>query len=254
MTQENTLFDQTKTNESPQSEVQPFLTELVGEGKKYKTPEDLAKSRIEADKHIARIERENAELRAKVESEENVVAQVDELREELRKLRGNSEAVLQPKARTEQALTAAEISRIVETTVTERERSKTSAENIGRVQSEMIKRYGSFEKAQEALATRAKELGLELDFLADMAGKSPSAFFNAVFGEKSTNKTGSTSSDLTKGSVPRSDISATDTTTQKPGTKAYYEQIRKTDPVRYRSKAVQAEIMKAVTEGTYVLD
>ena len=36
---------------------------LVGEGKKYKTQDDLAKSVLHKESHIQRIERENAELR-----------------------------------------------------------------------------------------------------------------------------------------------------------------------------------------------
>lgn len=53
---------------------------LVGEGKKYKTPDDLAYSKLAADAHIKRIAEENAALRKALEEKQALEALVAELR------------------------------------------------------------------------------------------------------------------------------------------------------------------------------
>lgn len=52
----------TETEQTQES----YLSKLVGEGKKYASEEALAKSRLDADEHIARVEAEAAELREKL--------------------------------------------------------------------------------------------------------------------------------------------------------------------------------------------
>ncbi len=61
----DTLFDQdnkdTKSNETQDTGGQEL--DLVGEGKRYKSVEELAKGKIEGDKFIAKLEDELQELR-----------------------------------------------------------------------------------------------------------------------------------------------------------------------------------------------
>ena len=54
-----TSEQQTQTNDS-------FVTQLVGEGKKFKDYEALAKGKLEADRHIGEITKTLDELRAEL--------------------------------------------------------------------------------------------------------------------------------------------------------------------------------------------
>src|SRR5690606_26975993 len=55
---------------------------LVGEDKKYKTVEDLAKSRLEADEFIERLKRENAEMRGTLSEKEAEYERILKARQE----------------------------------------------------------------------------------------------------------------------------------------------------------------------------
>jgi hypothetical protein len=57
---------ETESKETPGDEVKNHLSELVGEGKKYKTEEDLAKAYLNADNFIETLKGEKRELESEV--------------------------------------------------------------------------------------------------------------------------------------------------------------------------------------------
>src|SRR5262245_42375347 len=76
----NTLF--TDQNDHQIDPNKNYYEELVGEGKKFRTQEDLAKKSLYADAHIARLEKENStkdEAYAKLSAEYNAAASLQEM-------------------------------------------------------------------------------------------------------------------------------------------------------------------------------
>lgn len=89
---DNILDDQPKEPES-------YFAEFVGDGKKYRDQEALAKSKYEADKHITQVEAENKELRDRLasfseqsKSQANLESLIDQL-SKMQKTNNNQEKV-----------------------------------------------------------------------------------------------------------------------------------------------------------------
>ncbi len=95
---------------------------------------------------------------------------------------------------------------------------------------------------------KAAELGLSIEFLKDVAAKSPTAFLN-VMGE--TEKP-LVESDLTKSSVNSEGLKRQNNVVLKEGTKAYFDNLRKTDPKTYWTPHTQQRIFEAAKRGTYL--
>lgn len=126
------------------------------------------------------------------------------------------------------------------------DRERVAASNAESVAKRLVEIYGSEEKAREVVNAKAAELGVSTKWLLDIAVQSPKAFFNTTGLE-------SRSSDAL---APRGDINLaalkpTDTGSNTPGTKAYFDAIRRDDPAKYWDPKVQNAIFKAAQEGIY---
>lgn len=222
------------------------VAELVGEGKKYKTVADLAKAKLEADRFIEQLKSENKGIREEFSNAEAAQAQLDELRQEIANLKKQSNAV-QPRDNTNPQLDESAVEALVSRVITQREATNTAAENIKEANKQLIASAGSVEQAQSLVKAKASELGLSIDELKAVAAKSPTAFLKMVSDGKTVPPAGVSA----KGSHnTESGPVISDT---KPGTKAYYENIRKTNKKLYWSPTIQNQIAEAVKNGTYEL-
>jgi hypothetical protein len=212
------------------------LESLVGEGKKYATAEDLAKSRIAADEHIARIEQENAEYRAAIQRD--IQARQEQT---LNTPPVNSPDQGNPPTQRDNQEDLAE--RIREITRQDRESEKTR-NNIETVTSKLVDTFGSEEAANRAVKDKARELGVSLDFLMASAAASPVAFYKQM----------DLDSQARTAAAPRGTVNTAALQHQNPngpkvGTYAFYESIRKSDPKLYNSPKVQLEMHKQAQEN-----
>src|SRR5678815_2601198 len=77
------LLDQTNDNQPEQIDPnKDYLTELVGEGKKFKSPQELARGKYEADQYVRTLERQKDELRSdylKLKDEQAARAKLEDL-------------------------------------------------------------------------------------------------------------------------------------------------------------------------------
>ncbi len=151
-----------------------YLTELVGEGKKYATQQDLAKAAVHKDQFIEQIKRENAEMR------EALLKRTNE-EEFLSKL----EKLAQPKSPEPQdtpvrrddvkpAITPDDVERIIE----QREAKRKRDENLSAVMSRLQDVYG--DQYRSRVQSQAQQLGVGTDFLTDVASKNPQAFYKLL--------------------------------------------------------------------------
>jgi hypothetical protein len=158
------------------------LETLVGEGKKYKTPEDLAKSRIEADAFIEILKSELATVREEVKK----LGLTDDRKIQLEKLMSSltnttNDGTTKPDQKptggadqTPKALSHDDVVRLLE----QRDAEAAKARNFAAALAPFRKVHG--EKTDEALAKKAAELGMPVESLLDLAKTSPVAFQNAV--------------------------------------------------------------------------
>ena len=157
------------------------LDALVGAGKKFDTAELLAKGKLAADNHIATIEAENADLKAKLaagEAASDKGASVQELLDTIKATQAKS---------SEQGKTVSndELAEMVRTVVSDDKVSDTKASNRSQGNALVLKlAEGSVDTARLLVAQRAEALGMTPAALASVSESSPTAFKELMEGAK----------------------------------------------------------------------
>lgn len=165
--------------------VQPVtsaLATLVGDGKKFSSPEDLAKGKLESDAFITKLTTENRELRGMVGDLDKRLgvaeARVSILdRFEAPSSTGNQPGpanTQQPVTQTEKSLSEDDVEKLIE----RRENKSVQARNEREVDTVLLKQLGA--NAPAFLLQKAQDLGMEPGTLRQLAATSPRAFFNMI--------------------------------------------------------------------------
>lgn len=229
----NSLFDQ---NDNPQlDQSKNYLDELVGEGKKFKTVEDLARGKAESDLYIQTVNTRADQLRDDYlqlreqlnarDSEATAQAKFDEMLSRYETIRNNPQSPVEPPERkpTPQ-FDPSKLDSLIEEKLLKTEADRKAATNFSSVQKKLKEQLGS--NYQSVLQERMNELDLTTEDINSLARKSPTAFFNTlglnqqqqeslVSGPRSTQR----SSFAPKAAEKR--------------TWSYYENLRKANPKIY---------------------
>lgn len=212
----------------------PILEALVGEGKKYKTVEDLAKAYAHADVHITKITSEKAEIEERAKTME---AQLEILNKLATNPTPTTQGTTTPAVETnaKEDPKEGDIEAKIRSTVEQLGEEQKRAANTQKVDAALIERFGESEKATEFLKTKAAELGLGVKFLTDLAASSPMAFFATVGLEATQPKSDS---------APKSTVNAAalGATAVKPNTYAWYQQLRRDNKALYNSAKIQMQM------------
>jgi len=148
------LFD-----EAPSTETTSPVETLVGEGRKFKTIEDLAKAKLESDTYIERLKSELEDVKNQVGRAANLEEQFTTLRDEIVRLK----AARQPpetEERTAPALSATDVEALVTKVMTQQEAQRSASQNVEEANRQVLAAHGTVEKAKEAIRAKATELGL----------------------------------------------------------------------------------------------
>jgi hypothetical protein len=205
---------------------QNALEALVGEGKKFKTPEDLAKGKLESDNYIETLKAKIADLESKATESttlEEVLAKIEERRTALNPPAAEAHQPAKP------AITEETLAEKVKAILSEANQQQRTAQNVNTVAERLVEAYGDEQKAKEFVAKRAKELEVPVDYLQDVAARSPKAFFDLVKLE-----TPQSTARPTRGDVNIEALKVNNPGV-KPNTYAWYQNMRRTDPDLYKS-------------------
>lgn len=148
---------------------------LVGEGKKYKTPDDLAFAKMSADAHIKRMADENAALRKAVSEAESLKALLAEL-----KANTNTDTVSNPQTGGENAL-AIDPKTIAEQVRAQLKEEQAAAEysrNRDLVKKTLVNALGP--NFQNELRARLASAGLDESTADTLASRNPTAFLKLI--------------------------------------------------------------------------
>jgi hypothetical protein len=165
-------------NETVLDESKKYYEELVGEGKKFKDPEALARSKAEADQFIARLLQEKRELEESLAKRNNEDDFLDKLKAVTRP-QSEPDQDTKPDAGTrEAAVDPQAIEALVEKKLTEKQAAAERKANLEKVFSKLEETYGANFKAR--VQAQARELGVGTDFLTDVAARTPDAFYRLM--------------------------------------------------------------------------
>ena len=213
-----------------------YMEQLVGENKKFKDVESLAKGKLEADRHIAEITKTLNELREEVSKQDYAKDLLAKLQDKgagtgtVNSVTGNNAG---NSATGNTNPNASEIEALVEQLMTKKEQSRTVEQNIAVANEAVIAQFG--DKSAEVVKAKASELGMSVERLKEIAAESPSAFLQLI---------GVTAQKRTDTVAPKSSIrteALSNTNTDR--TFEYYQKMRKENKSLYYSPKVQRMLM-----------
>ena len=164
------------TNEAVQTDTAPKAfeipteaQELVGEGKKYQSPEDALKSVPHAQKHIETLESELASVKEELTKRQTTQELIDELK-----------SGSQPVENTTQSaeINQDNIMDLVNKTLSIRESKAQADSNAKQVAAKFTAQYG--DKAEATYNSIAKELNVTVKQLNELASSAPSIVLKAA--------------------------------------------------------------------------
>lgn len=226
--------------------VEASFEQLVGEGKKFKTPDDLAKAKLESDRFIEQLKSEAEEARKELRSR----LSLEELSEQLLTRTATPKPETPPlEANRSQDDKPApvDVKEEVQRLLREEKNSERVSLNIKQTREALKERFGG--DYQATLRQIAEELNVSDKFLADAAAASPTAFLKLVDSVRAPDNNRPTS-------PPAGTV---DTSRQFNQTvsknNAYFQKLRKEDPKAYFSKKVQKELYdEAMRQGSKFFD
>lgn len=209
--------------------------QLVGEGKKYKDEEALARSRVEADSFIERLQRENALLRGEIQQRETMEDLVKRLTPPKASKDTEDEAIPPtPGSANTDNLTPDKVRELLSQELATRTEQDRRNNNARAVRQELVNRYGP--NWQTQLKAKQEELEVSEEFLTELAQTQPKTFFR-LLGEAPKNEQSFT---------PPASVIDSAKTRSTPGNiknKAYYDKILREQGLSvYMSPRIQNEM------------
>jgi hypothetical protein len=239
VTTENIFTGQDKAQEAAAQSATPpetqgsgeIVSALVGDGQKYKTVDELAKAYLHADTFIQQLKEENQKYREQAAAAKSI----DDVLERLQQAQ-------QPEPVTPVKAEQPDISALVEQTLAQREAKKAQEANLLEADRLMKERHG--ERATELFKAKASTPELKKLYV-DLASRSPQDFV-ALFGEPQA----SGSSIQTGSSVNTVNVASHGMNRENvEGTKEWFSKMRKDEPQKFYSSAMQVRFSRAATDN-----
>src|SRR5258706_1745063 len=241
--QEN-LLDQNNQLQPPQFDPNKnYLAELVGPDKKFKTVEDLARGKAEADNTIDLFKIRQDELRddyLKLREEANAQAKLQDLIDRLENPQNKPDVttpVTEPKQPT---IDPTQLSSLVSNEIVKHEVNKRRSDNYNQVQSKLKEMLCS--NYQNILLEKMNTLGLTADRINETTKESPTAYFNMMGLNPQPAQQGFQAP--VRSSLRNDNFSPN----QQKRTWSYYQEMKKSDPKMYYNSKIANQMLDDMVE------
>ncbi len=219
-----------------------YLEELVGDSKKFKTVDDLAKSKAYSDIHIANLERRMDQMREdyiRVVNESKSGAKLQEVIDLLtsrEQQHTSSEHTNANDGNTQSpAITQDQIQSLVSNSIAQLDATRRETENYNQVLAKVTERYGP--NYRTVLKDQATQLGLTEDDINSMARRNPNLFYKTFDVE--------TRQQVPFQAPPTSQMRSSSFAPKgQQRTLAYYEEMRKKNPSAYYDPKITVQMDK----------
>jgi hypothetical protein len=224
------------TDHKPDEQSETYFDKYVGEGLKYKDPEQLAKGYKNAEEMANNFKRQLDEMREEMGKQDHAQELLEKIKaNQTDTNRRDNEGSTEPKQDGDKGL---DNEALIRKLIGEEDARKRQDGNLKHITDTMKKAWGS--TASSEFDKRLSDIGIDKESASQLAAKSPDAFFR-LMGIDSTAKDTNTYSPL------HSDKSFVgDSSASQPGDRnwAYYEQLRRSDKKKYFSVETQRNLMK----------
>lgn len=234
------LFTQNTDNTSADPN-KKYYDDLVGEGKKFKTQEDLARAKIESDRFIEQLKGELGGIRQELNTRLTLEQMMDKIsapKEPLNPDSGNNQLPGNGEGGAKQ-LTEEDFDRIIEQRLSKADKARTQEANMNYVRTALEEKYGP--QFATHLKETASTLGVGEEFLNNLAKEQPKAFLRLVESEVPKQPQAAPNGLFT----PPQGRQVTPTKTFTPtGDRkmSYYNDLKSKDPSLYWSPSVQNQL------------
>lgn len=212
-----------------------YLTELVGEGKKFSDPEALAKGKWQSDSYIKVLEQrldESIADQKKLREASSTQANMQELLDQFKQLKTAQGEITPQPGVTEKPIDSKQIESLVHSKIQEHEVSKREEENFNLVKSKIKEKYG--DNVPASIKQQLETLG---PLGNDLAKKHPNELLRVLGVEEQVARENFQSPPR---SNLRSDNFKPKGATQK--TWSYYQEMKKANPNLYYDKKTAVEM------------
>lgn len=203
-----------------------YLEELVGEGKKFKSVDELARGKAESDAYIQTLTSKLDELRDELTKRKTVEEVADLLRSRQDKVPSNhahddgdgeDEPVVPNSFKQE------DIEALLEKKLQEKEAMSRAERNLNEVNEKLRNKFG--DGASKVLMEKADQLGVSMEYLEAQAKANPKVFYRLIDLDRTT-------SSFTPHTPPSSSVNTvmSDGLGEGARTASYYEKLFKAQP------------------------
>ena len=216
-----------------------FVQKLVeAKGENWKDPEVLAKGELEADGYIKTLEEQLSQMREDMNKQDYQAQILEQLQNKATESATVGTAAPNNNGSTETQDTTASLSEndlesLVEKTLVKREQDSVIKQNLTQVDQELVNSFGT--EAAAKVQEKAKELGMSMERLRDIAAESPSAFFTLIGQPQQT------FSPMVPGSVRTEGVNMQASNTRD---WSFYQKLRRENPNQYYSPKVQQQLIQ----------
>lgn len=219
-----------------------FFNELVGDDKKFKTQEDLARAKVESDRFIDQLKGELAGLRQDLNTRLTIEQMMDKIsapKEPLNPDSGSNQPTGNGEGGSNKQLTEDDIDRLVEQRLSKADKLRTQEANLNYVRTALEEKYGP--QFATHLKESASALGVGEEFLNSLAKEQPKVFLKLIESETPKQQSAALTGLFTppQGRQTAPNKSFTPTSDRK---MSYYNDLKAKDPSLYWSPSVQNQL------------
>jgi hypothetical protein len=229
------LLEETPTDEVVIDESKKYYDDLVGEGKKFKTNEELARGKYEADSYIEILKKRQDELRddyLKMREEVMAKAKLEDL---IKELDTKKSTVQEPKDETQVKPELPDLDKLFSDKITQHELSKKREANLRAVKEKLTERFGK--NYQGTVKQQIEDLGISEEVFNQMAQNYPNMVYKSL-GLDQPQKT------ETFQAPPRNAVQGMPSFGKKDRTWSYYQELKKTDPKLYYNPKIANQMQE----------
>lgn len=229
------ILEQDTTDQVVIDENKKYYDDLVGEGKKFKDNEALARSKFEADSYIEILKKRQDELRddyLKMREEVMAKAKLEELISQLDK----KSAVQEPSDNmTTVKPELPDLDKLFSDKITQHELSKKKEANLQAVKEKLIERFGK--NYQNTVKQQIEDLGISEDVFNQMAQNYPNMVYKSLGLDQPLKTEGFQA-------PPRSSFQGPPQSGKKERTWSYYQELKRTDPKLYYNPKIANQMQE----------
>jgi hypothetical protein len=206
-----------------------YLEELVGQSKKFKTPEELAYGKAHSDAYIKILERQLDSLKTDYAEAKNEISARAKFEDLVTQLNKKQEVIPEPVLPNKPEINMTEIETLLSRKIQENETQKKQRENLDMVKAELAKRFG------DNLENHLREVGLDGESAAMLAKTNPQLVLKALGVDKAQEPGFTPPPRNTSGFTPKP---------EQKRTWAYYQDMFKKQPTLKYDAKINTQMQK----------